>query len=174
MQLATPALHIVSQLRQRLFVLHSIARVACHCRIYLDRPLRAPHVHASDGRRVCPILDLKLLLTSPPQPSARGIRTQSTMAFQMPPATPQRPTPGAFINTPAPNRPWSSHDRHRMAQPPHPAHTHALPAPPAESSIDRAARTINSMLDRDSRYPALEAYIGRDVTMEKLPYSTIG
>jgi nuclear pore complex protein Nup155 len=25
----------------------------------------------------------------------------------------------------------------------------------------RAARTINTMLDRDSRYPSLEGYIGR-------------
>jgi nuclear pore complex protein Nup155 len=38
------------------------------------------------------------------------------------------------------------------------------PAPPetvAVSAIDRAARTINNMLDRDSRYPSLEGYIGR-------------
>jgi nuclear pore complex protein Nup155 len=37
----------------------------------------------------------------------------------------------------------------------------ALPAPPVETPIERAARTINSMLDRDSRYPSLEGYIGR-------------
>jgi nuclear pore complex protein Nup155 len=32
---------------------------------------------------------------------------------------------------------------------------------PVESPIERAARTINTMLDRDSRYPSLEGYIGR-------------
>ncbi|KAF2035093.1 nucleoporin-domain-containing protein [Setomelanomma holmii] len=76
------------------------------------------------------------------------------MAYQ-PPATPQRPGPGAFINTPAPNRPGiqrqPSMSQHQQQ---------ALPAPPAESPIERAARTINSMLDRDSRYPSLENYIG--------------
>jgi nuclear pore complex protein Nup155 len=39
---------------------------------------------------------------------------------------------------------------------------HALPAPPAESAIERAARTINNQLDRDNRYPPLEAYVGRE------------
>jgi nuclear pore complex protein Nup155 len=38
----------------------------------------------------------------------------------------------------------------------------APPAPPAESPIERAARTINSQLDRDNRYPPLEAYVGRE------------
>ena len=38
----------------------------------------------------------------------------------------------------------------------------APPAPPAESAIERAARTINNMLDRDNRYPPAEAYIGRE------------
>lgn len=82
------------------------------------------------------------------------------MAFQMTPATPQRPTPGAFINTPAPNRPGLA--RQASMSQPQQQPVQALPAPPAESPIDRASRTINSMLDRDNRYPALEAYIGRE------------
>jgi len=80
------------------------------------------------------------------------------MAFQAPPATPQRPTPGAFVNTPAPQRPSFSRQASMSTAQPAP-----LPAPPQESAIERAARTINSMLDRDNRYPALEAYIGREL-----------
>ncbi|CAA9961837.1 hypothetical protein PTMSG1_05214 [Pyrenophora teres f. maculata] len=91
------------------------------------------------------------------------------MAFQMAPATPQRPTPGAFVNTPAPNRPGFTRPG-SMSQPQQ--QQQALPAPPAESPIDRASRTINSMLDRDNRFPALEAYIGQGVTGEyEIPQS---
>ncbi|CBX90890.1 hypothetical protein IAQ61_002360 [Plenodomus lingam] len=81
------------------------------------------------------------------------------MAFSMPPATPQRPGPGAFINTPAPNRP--NFQRHTSVSQPQPQPHAALPAPPAESPVDRASRTINNMLDRDSRFPALEVTIGQ-------------
>jgi nuclear pore complex protein Nup155 len=85
------------------------------------------------------------------------------MAYQMAPATPQRSGPGAFINTPAPNRP-NFQRQSSMSQPqPQPQpQQQALPAPPVESPIERAARTINNMLDRDSRYPSLEGYIGRE------------
>ncbi|CAO2652872.1 Nn.00g022830.m01.CDS01 [Neocucurbitaria sp. VM-36] len=86
------------------------------------------------------------------------------MAFQMAPATPQRPTPGAFINTPAPNRPGLT--RQASMSQPQPQPPQALPAPPAESPIDRASRTINSMLDRDNRFPALETYIGQGISGE--------
>jgi nuclear pore complex protein Nup155 len=82
------------------------------------------------------------------------------MSYQMAPATPQRPGPGAFINTPAPNRPGLQ--RQSSMSQPQPQQQQALPAPPVESPIDRAARTINNMLDKDSRFPALEAYIGRE------------
>ena len=84
------------------------------------------------------------------------------MAYQMPPATPQRPGPGAFINTPAPNRPGLQRQASVSQPQPQQQQTRALPAPPVESTIERAARTINSMLDRDSRYPSLEGYIGRE------------
>ncbi|KAH6611998.1 Non-repetitive/WGA-negative nucleoporin C-terminal-domain-containing protein [Boeremia exigua] len=91
------------------------------------------------------------------------------------PTTPQRPTPGMFINTPAPNRgglvrqPSMSQQRQPsiaqpQQQPQQPAQ--ALPAPPAVSAIERAARTINSMLDRDNRYPPLEAYVGQGMSGE--------
>ncbi|KAF2844582.1 non-repetitive nucleoporin-like protein [Plenodomus tracheiphilus IPT5] len=81
------------------------------------------------------------------------------MAFQMAPATPQRPGPGAFINTPAPNRP--NFQRQASVSHQQPQQQQALPAPPAESPVDRASRTINNMLDRDSRFPALEATVGQ-------------
>ncbi|KAJ4989911.1 non-repetitive/WGA-negative nucleoporin [Stagonosporopsis vannaccii] len=91
------------------------------------------------------------------------------------PTTPQRPTPGMFINTPAPNRgglvrqPSMSQQRQpSIAQPqqqPQPQ-AQALPAPPVESAIERAARTINNMLDRDNRYPPLEAYVGQGISGE--------
>ncbi|KAF9694173.1 hypothetical protein EKO04_007964 [Ascochyta lentis] len=96
------------------------------------------------------------------------------MNFQTP-STPQRPTPGMFINTPAPNRgglvrqPSMSQQRQpSIAQPQQQPQqqAQALPAPPAESAIERAARTINTMLDRDNRYPPLEAYVGQGVSGE--------
>lgn len=86
------------------------------------------------------------------------------------PTTPQRPTPGGFINTPAPTRgglvrqPSMSQQRQpSIAQPQQPPQqtAQALPAPPVESAIERAARTVNAMLDRDNRYPPLETYVGR-------------
>ena len=111
-------------------------------------PARSPNLH------------LKLALTRATTSASLRLSTQSIMAFQMAPATPQRPTPGAFVNTPAPNRPGFTRTG-SMSQP-QPQQQQALPAPPAESPIDRASRTINSMLDRDNRFPALEAYIGRE------------
>ncbi|KAJ4359109.1 hypothetical protein N0V95_002433 [Ascochyta clinopodiicola] len=96
------------------------------------------------------------------------------MNFQVP-TTPQRPTPGMFINTPAPNRgglvrqPSMSQQRQpSIAQPQQQPQqqAQALPAPPVESAIERAARTINNMLDRDNRYPPLEAYVGQGVSGE--------
>lgn len=56
-----------------------------------------------------------------------------------------------------PQQPTQQQQPQQQAQQP----AQALPAPPAESPIERAARTINGMLDRDNRYPPLEAYVGR-------------
>jgi len=71
------------------------------------------------------------------------------MASNMPPATPQRPTPGAFINTPARPGLFQSASVQQQA------------SAPVDTPTQRAARTINGMLDRDNRFPALEQYIGR-------------
>ncbi|KAF2264081.1 nucleoporin-domain-containing protein [Lojkania enalia] len=79
------------------------------------------------------------------------------MAFQMPPATPQRPTPGAFINTPAPNRPGLFRSASSQQSQPQPAPL-AAPAQPL-APIERAAKTINDMLAKDKRYPELESYV---------------
>ncbi|ORX94648.1 Non-repetitive/WGA-negative nucleoporin C-terminal-domain-containing protein [Clohesyomyces aquaticus] len=85
-----------------------------------------------------------------------------------PPATPVRPTPGAFINTPAPGRQGlfrsaSVQQQHQAQQ-----QTQALqPAQaPAPSQIERAARTIGDMLSRDARYPDVETYVGQGISGE--------
>ena len=97
------------------------------------------------------------------------------------PQTPQRPLPGAYIQTPAhglANKPG------QLTQPnfrPN-AITSQLPqdqsqaltqqkqqtgqvagASPAEElkPITRAARTINETLDQESRYPELDSYVSR-------------
>ncbi|KAF2637609.1 nucleoporin-domain-containing protein [Massarina eburnea CBS 473.64] len=77
------------------------------------------------------------------------------MALNMP-ATPQRPTPGAFFNTPARPPMFRPSSAAPPQQPPP-----ALAAAPVDTPIQRAARTINQMLDKDNRFPALEAYIGQ-------------
>jgi nuclear pore complex protein Nup155 len=77
------------------------------------------------------------------------------MSLSMPPATPQRPTPGAFINTPA--RPGMYRAASAVQQ--------QAPAS-VDTPTQRAARTINGMLDRDARYPALETYIGQGFSGE--------
>jgi nuclear pore complex protein Nup155 len=85
------------------------------------------------------------------------------MALNMNPATPQRPTPGAFVNTPAPNRPGLFRNvstQQQMAQ----QQTSVAPAAvvPSLTPIERAARTVNSMLDDDANYRDLETYLGRE------------
>ncbi|CAI6337427.1 unnamed protein product [Periconia digitata] len=88
------------------------------------------------------------------------------MAQNMP-ATPQRPTPGAFINTPA--RPGLFNVSTAPQQPQQQQSQQAQPqvsAAPTETPVQRAARTINIMLDKDNRYPALENYIGQGFSGE--------
>lgn len=74
------------------------------------------------------------------------------MAANMPPATPQRPGPGAYVNTPA-RPPQFQMPPQQPQQPIAPA---AVP-----TQIQRAADAINRMLQVDNRYPALEAYTKR-------------
>ncbi|KAF2743429.1 nucleoporin-domain-containing protein [Sporormia fimetaria CBS 119925] len=86
------------------------------------------------------------------------------MALNMPPpATPQRPTPGAFVNTPAPNRPVfarsSSTQQQMVSQQPMAASSSSTLTP-----VERGARTVNSMLERDASYRDLETHLGQGVS----------
>lgn len=72
------------------------------------------------------------------------------MALNMPPATPQRHGPGTFPQTPARPPPFSL----GAVQP-------QQASAPVPSQIQLAARAINRMLDKDNRYPPLEAYSKR-------------
>lgn len=89
------------------------------------------------------------------------------MAFQ----TPQRPLPGAFFNTPAPSRyppprqpvftagggqsrnPSSSQDGQQPLAP--------LRDSQSLQPIQRAARTINEVLQREASFPDLDSYVRR-------------
>ena len=105
--------------------------------------------------------------------------------FAVPPQTPQRPLPGAYIQTPAPSLRYQpslanqpelqlgtttaqqqhgsqgqnqalSRQRHQDGQ--------VVSRPPAEElrPIERASRTINQSLEQESRYPALDTYVSRE------------
>lgn len=80
------------------------------------------------------------------------------MALNLPPATPQRPTPGAFVNTPAPNRPalFRAASTQQQLQPAAPVTT-----APSLAPLERAARAINTALDKDASYRPLEETLGR-------------
>jgi nuclear pore complex protein Nup155 len=96
-------------------------------------------------------------------------------AFQ----TPQRPLPGAFLQTPAASRyqgpgparqlfrtqssssaPGISAERRSSSQP-----VGALVGPPTQAQIlkpvQRAARTINEVLRKDANFPELDSYVKR-------------
>ncbi|KAF2013061.1 non-repetitive nucleoporin-like protein [Aaosphaeria arxii CBS 175.79] len=73
-----------------------------------------------------------------------------------PPATPQRPGPGVFPITPAPARPELR--RAPTAQP-----------TPASTAIERAAKTVNEMLEKDRRYRDLESYVGQGISGDYEP-----
>lgn len=95
-----------------------------------------------------------------------------------PTLTPQKPLPGAYFQTPAPNNaqnvPFFSP---RPATPAAPAPEQALPAsfpklPPAASKSknqtlsteERGAGTINDTLAQEFRYPDLDSYLSRELT----------
>jgi nuclear pore complex protein Nup155 len=102
--------------------------------------------------------------------------------------TPQRPLPGGFINTPAPNlRQQSSYSnpppptfripsqqavQQRQAAPsqsqsvPQQSQQNGMSAPPAItardlSPVELAKNAINEKLEAEGRFPPLEEYIGR-------------
>lgn len=94
--------------------------------------------------------------------------TAPTMAF--PPQTPQRPLPGAFFNTPAPNRMAPQNPFHQnifqprsntAAGPPAGQPVREAPAPQILQPIQRAARTINDVLLREASFPDLDSYVRR-------------
>jgi nuclear pore complex protein Nup155 len=95
-------------------------------------------------------------------------------------ATPQRPLPGTYFNTPSfqrqqPNQalirpplfhvPSSSNaaegQQQSSAVAPSSGSTSAAPAVQSLQPIERAARTINEMYTQDARFPQLENYVGR-------------
>ncbi|KAJ5081329.1 nucleoporin NUP170 [Penicillium alfredii] len=82
-----------------------------------------------------------------------------------PPATPQKPLPGAYLQTPAPAQNGLTKSPAQPTSPPMP-----LPKmPPAASRTknqtlsteERGARTINDTLFQESRYPDLDSYLSR-------------
>jgi nuclear pore complex protein Nup155 len=96
------------------------------------------------------------------------------MAFQ----TPQRPLPGAFFNTPAASRfgppppqplfrqaPTPAQPQQNSApqqqQQPQPAQLQALPQNRQLEPIQRAARTINDVLQKEANFPDLDSYVRR-------------
>ncbi|KAF2714183.1 nucleoporin-domain-containing protein [Pleomassaria siparia CBS 279.74] len=86
------------------------------------------------------------------------------MAANMPPATPQRQGPGAFINTPAPGRSsifrqGPQQQQQQQQQPP--AQLLPAPAAPVPTPVERAAKTIDEMLLKDERYPELQTYVNQ-------------
>ncbi len=106
----------------------------------------------------------------------------ATMAFNAPFQTPQKPLPGAFLQTPAASRFQSGPGPDPQRQLFRPLSTTALPGPvsqaPASSAnqavtaqssvptqtlqpVQRAARTINEILKRDASFPDLDSYVKR-------------
>ena len=97
-----------------------------------------------------------------------------TLPTPVTPATPQRPVPGTYQQTPAPatalqNAPLFTP---RAAQAPveqqaSPAMLPKLPPAASKNKIqtlsteERAARTINDTLIQESRYPDLDSYLSR-------------
>lgn len=103
--------------------------------------------------------------------------------MSIPPQTPQKAHPGAFIQTPAMinNKPSSvsypnlrsvapsSQEQHgaqgnnqAVGRPP-PQQNQTATNRPVETlqPIERAARTITEMLNQEAQYPELDSYIGR-------------
>lgn len=92
------------------------------------------------------------------------------MAAVAPPATPQRPLPGQFLNTPAPAQPSifaQNAQAARQPQQPQPAQQDgANPPPQAPSMPERAARVINDALSCEARSAELESYAGHGYSAE--------
>ncbi len=100
----------------------------------------------------------------------------------VPPQTPQRPLPGAYTATPAPNLDYHSGATSQSVSRPGATQQQNGPQgqtqavtqqrqqngqlagrPPAEEikPIERASRTVNQTLEQESRYPALDSCVSR-------------
>ncbi|KAK5111503.1 hypothetical protein LTR85_011851 [Meristemomyces frigidus] len=93
------------------------------------------------------------------------------MAAAAPPATPQRPLPGGYIQTPAPAAPTIFAPQAAMLRqnPQAPAqtdHNAAQPTAQGMSPVERAARTINDTLSAEQRFPDLESYVAQGMSGE--------
>ena len=99
--------------------------------------------------------------------------------FAVPPQTPQRQLPGAYVQTPAPSlhhqsgltnqqntRSGTATNQQQYGALTRQRQPGGQPAssPSAEAlrPIERASRTINQTLEQESRYPALDTYVSRE------------
>ncbi|MCJ1478533.1 hypothetical protein MMC13_007213 [Lambiella insularis] len=101
--------------------------------------------------------------------------------------TPQRPLPGAYVQTPAasryqigPSRPSFpraasnqslQQPQNALQQPQQPSQQQSrqiAPTPATEtiSPITRASRIVNATLDQESKYPELDTYLGQGISSE--------
>lgn len=110
--------------------------------------------------------------------------------------TPQKPLPGAFVQTPAPSRYQTGPDPRRQlfrSQPSGGQQSNALQvqsSSPAQQlrqtsqsqtttqaqpllPVQRAARTINEVLQRDANFPDLDSYVKRKYSVPLLEPSLI-
>lgn len=93
-----------------------------------------------------------------------------TLPTNFPPATPQKPLPGAYMQTPAVARNESVFRSPAAAPQPVSSQTPMPKLPPAASKTqsqtlsteERGARTINDTLFHESRYPDLDSYLSRE------------
>ncbi|KAL2061523.1 hypothetical protein VTL71DRAFT_6900 [Oculimacula yallundae] len=105
-----------------------------------------------------------------------------------PPATPQRPLPGAYFATPAASRftsgppvrqPLFSQGGRPPAAGPNPNNPNAnvqsrqIPPPTAITPISRAARTISDVLQREAQFPEIDSYIRQGISSDyDIPHHT--
>ena len=111
------------------------------------------------------------------------------------PQTPQRPLPGAYIQTPAPNSKYQSNSTSKLndqssaaisqQQFPLPGQGLAISQQRQQSGpvlgrpeqeelqpLERASRTINETILQESRYPDLDSYVSRKYTIaHEFPYT---
>ena len=87
--------------------------------------------------------------------------------------TPQKPLPGAYIQTPAVSRFQSLQSRQSISVPPQQSQALNQQSQSVQNGgqksesqdilpIERAAKAVNEALSEESRYPDLDSYIGRE------------